>query len=1226
MHNVFINIYHKISTYKAISFVGALTIILGLVFVASKIQFEEDITKLIPVDERSEALQKVLKQVNFADKIIVNIKQESEGSVDDLVSYADAFVKAIDSTSKAYIKTIQGKVGDDVMNQTLDFAYHNLPLLLDPEDYENIAKKLNNDSIQVITQNNYKTLVSPSGLIAKKMILRDPLGLTFMGLKKLQSLSFGDDFSVHNGYLLSKDQQHILLFISPTYKSSETDKNATFATHLYALNKQLNKQFEQRVSAEYFGGALVAVANANQIKFDIQLTMSIALSILLVILILFYKKLLLPFILFIPTALGALIAIVVLYVIRTKISAISLGIGSVLLGVTLDYALHVLTHIRSNNDAKALYKEITKPILMSSLTTALAFLCLLFLKSQALQDLGIFAAISVLSASVFALILIPQLYKNTQQKNSKNTAIDKLARFGFHKTKFVIGGLVIVLVLSLFTYNKVVFNKDLNKLNYQPAHLVEANNRLEALINSTSKSVYISAYGANEEAALKTNQEIFKALDDLKSHDEIIAFSSIGALVKSQKTQVAKINDWQKFWEETRKDSLITYLETNAAQFGFKPNTFKQFYTHLDKGFSPLSIEDYNALPFVATEDYISKTEGFVTVSTLIKLNNDKVSALKHRFENQSNTVLIDRQDMNETFLGNLKNDFNRLVFYSLIVVLAILLVFYRSVSLTLVTIIPIGLTWLITIGLMGLLQIEFNIFNIIISTFIFGLGVDYCIFITNGLLHHYKFGTDVLPTYKTSIILSVITTILGVGALIFAKHPALYTIASVSIIGILSAILISFTLQPLLFKLFIGSVKKRPISLRLFLHSVISFGYFGLGGLILSLLSVSVLKIIPVSKKVKMKWFHTIISKFKKSVLYTNPFVKKTILNPSGETFEKQAIIIANHTSFLDILAIGMLHSKIIFLVNDWVYNSPIFGRAVRLAGFYPVSSGIDNGLEHLQRKVAQGYTLMAFPEGTRSTTNKMKRFHKGAFYLAEQFQLDVVPVLIHGNSEVNPKGSFVIKDGSITLKILERIPFKDERFGTSYKERTKAISKYFKEEFEKLRQEIETPSYFNNSVLEEYRYKGHDVYQVAKADLKKYAALYHKVSAHIGTKSSITYLSESYGQLAFLLALKYPDRKIGTYLKDQHMTEISRHSFLTNADYKLHWESKLEAALNETSNILIMDINDIDILEQAIAANTYEKILLIKSATTLKLSAHIETSYIVELKASELQILKRA
>jgi 1-acyl-sn-glycerol-3-phosphate acyltransferase len=75
------------------------------------------------------------------------------------------------------------------------------------------------------------------------------------------------------------------------------------------------------------------------------------------------------------------------------------------------------------------------------------------------------------------------------------------------------------------------------------------------------------------------------------------------------------------------------------------------------------------------------------------------------------------------------------------------------------------------------------------------------------------------------------------------------------------------------------------------------------------------------------------------------------------------------------------MTTHKIIYLVNDWVYNSPIFGKMVRALGFYPVSQGIENGMEKLKEKVDQGYSLVVFPEAERSYTNDIKRFHKGAF-----------------------------------------------------------------------------------------------------------------------------------------------------------------------------------------------------------------------------------------------------
>ena len=123
---------------------------------------------------------------------------------------------------------------------TLDFVYNNLPLFLDENDYQSINNKLQKDSIQAITNANYKTLISPSGFIAKETILKDPLGLSFIALKKLQDLNFGDDFTLHNGFIISKDKNNVLLFITPRFPSSKTDKNATFADNLYALQTQLN--------------------------------------------------------------------------------------------------------------------------------------------------------------------------------------------------------------------------------------------------------------------------------------------------------------------------------------------------------------------------------------------------------------------------------------------------------------------------------------------------------------------------------------------------------------------------------------------------------------------------------------------------------------------------------------------------------------------------------------------------------------------------------------------------------------------------------------------------------------------------------------------------------------------------------------------------------------------------------------------------------------------------
>ncbi len=1173
LHRTFLFIQRK----KWVSIGAFIVLVFCLLAVVRQIRFEDDITSLIPANDDAKRIQKVLKSITFTDKIVVNIKKGPEGSVADLTEYATDFLDSLQKNHAEFVKNVQGRVNDDDIPKTLDLVYNNLPLFLEPADYEQIYNKLSKDSISKITEKNYRTLVSPSGIIAKKTILKDPLGISLIALKKLQQLGIGDDFKLKNGFLVDKEESNILLFITPTYGSNGTDKNMPFADSLYALQAQLNKKYGTKTQGEYYGAALVAVANAQQIRKDIQFTVSIAMTLLAILLIFFYRKLALPLILFTPTIFGVLLAVAFLCLLRTKISAISLGIGSVLLGVTLDYALHILTHIRNGKNLQSLYKEVAPSILMSSLTTASAFLCLLFLESQALQDLGIFAAVSVLGASVFALLFIPQVYR-TVKTTTQKTFLDRLAAYNLHRNKWAILLLLAVTVLSTFTYGTVIFNKDLTKLNYEPEVLMDARKRLEKLTDISSKSIYISTYGATREKVLRKNDSIYEILNQLQKKNEVISFSSIGALVRSKEQQQQKIALWKQFWGSEKVANVQQNLIESSAGFGFKETTFSDFYRLLETDFTPLEITDFEVVKSFAVTDYIVEDENGTTVTSLVKVNGPAVDKIRERFKDDPNTLLIDRQQVNETFLGNLKNDFNSLIGYSLIVVLLILLLFYRSLSLTLVTSIPIFLTWFLTVGIMGLFHIEFNIFNIIICSFIFGLGVDHSIFITNGLLTEYRTGIKTLATHKTSIVLSVITTIAGVGVLIFAKHPVLYTISLVSLIGILCTAFVAFTIQPILFRLFIGSHKKRPISLRYLIHSTLSFGYFGIGGFLLSVYAWVVLKVVPNQHQKPNLGFHKVISKLMGSVLFTNGFVSKKINNPHKEDFTKPAMIIANHTSFLDILAIGMLYPKIIFLVNDWVYNSPVFGSAAKLAGAYPVSGGIENGEAYLKEKVAQGFSLIAFPEGTRSVSNRIKRFHKGAFYLAEQFQLDILPVLIHGNSEVLPKGSFIIRDGSITIEVLPRIKTTDFRYGETYKHRSKQIGTYFRNEFDTIRNRIEKTSYWHKTLLTHYRYKGDSVYKGVKNDLNLKSDSYFELMQYLGKEDRIAHFSDGYGQLDLLLALDSIDRKMTVFLTQEDARDLLKNNFLTHQYSKISVVDAWQEPFLGNPKVLLIDSDKFD------------------------------------------------
>jgi 1-acyl-sn-glycerol-3-phosphate acyltransferase len=145
------------------------------------------------------------------------------------------------------------------------------------------------------------------------------------------------------------------------------------------------------------------------------------------------------------------------------------------------------------------------------------------------------------------------------------------------------------------------------------------------------------------------------------------------------------------------------------------------------------------------------------------------------------------------------------------------------------------------------------------------------------------------------------------------------------------------------------------------------------------------------------------------------------TAINKAGE-LPRPCIIAANHQSFFDPYCIGFfpIHAPV-FVARAWPFRIPLYGRIMRRAG-YLNSEELDQ--EAFFRKAEDvlrgGATLVVFPEGTRSATGKMGRFHAGAFKLAVECAIPVVPLCIDGTGAVFPKGSRFGRPASVRLTLL--------------------------------------------------------------------------------------------------------------------------------------------------------------------------------------------------------------
>ena len=142
-----------------------------------------------------------------------------------------------------------------------------------------------------------------------------------------------------------------------------------------------------------------------------------------------------------------------------------------------------------------------------------------------------------------------------------------------------------------------------------------------------------------------------------------------------------------------------------------------------------------------------------------------------------------------------------------------------------------------------------------------------------------------------------------------------------------------------------------------------------------------------------------------------------------------KSYVIVANHQSLIDILVLyGSLDMEIKWVMKQELRSVPFLGIACQLMGHILIDrSNTESALESInnaRERIQDGMSVVFFPEGTRSRSGELKNFKKGAFRLAQELELPILPVAIHGTKDVLPSDTVDLSPGTVTLEFCEPIP----------------------------------------------------------------------------------------------------------------------------------------------------------------------------------------------------------
>ena len=1205
MTQFFIGLYDYFERHKILFYLSLISCVLLMGFFALQVRFEENITQFFPDTKDSQNTIKVFDNLKIKDKIIIMLSSADtcqRVEPDSLIEAAGQLQQTL--TEKAggtLIKGIFAQVDQSLIGGATDFVYEHLPLFLTDTDYQRFDSLLTEKGIQATMQKNYTNLLSPAGIALRSYILRDPLGLGSEALKHLQDFQLEANYEIYDEHIFSKNGSTLLMFITPVFSTGSTGKNDELIKILEEELQHVQGE-SPTIRVEYFGGPSVGVYNARQIKKDTILTSSLALLIIIVFISLVFKrKRSIPLIIT-PVLFGGLFALFLIFFIKGSISAIAVGAGSAVMGIALSYSIHMLAHQNHVSTVQQLIKEIAYPLTVGSFTTIGAFMGLIFTSSDLLRDFGLFASLALVGTTLFCLIYLPHFLKG--QADVKQGCIlriiEKINAYSYEKNKWLVGGILLITVICLFTSQKVGFNNDMMSLNYEPQHLKQSEEKLMQLFDNGEKTVLFVSVGKDMNQATETYAMTNQKLSVLKDQGLIKDYASASQFLISPQEQQLRLKKWKDYWTDEKQQQIREQLETAAAEYRFRPGSFDPFYQWLNQPFG-----EYH---YTAQEDDLSgkllnewqtSADSITMLISQIRISDQNKETVYQHFSKAQDVVIFDRSYFANKWVSAINDDFYLILYISSFLIFFALWFSYGRIELTLMSFLPMLVSWVIILGLMGILGIEFNIINIILSTFIFGIGDDFSIFIMDGLQNKYRTGQKVLNSHKTAIFFSAFTTVVGMGALVFAKHPALQSISLISILGMIAVVLVAYTIQPLIFRFFIAGPASKglpPYTLIGLIRTVLLFLLFFIGCIFLRVL-IAVLYLVPVRKSSKQRLVCRLIQITCKGILLLATAVKKEHINKANERFQHPAIIIANHQSFIDILVLLSLSSKILMVTNHWVWHSPFFGAIIRYVDFYYIGEGYEQYMERMRKKVKEGYSIAIFPEGTRTYNGKMKRFHKGAFYLAETLQLDILPILLYGNNKIIAKAQpFNIRKGIIYTEILPRIPADDLSFGTTYQERTKRISAYMKEGYARICREKNTtdnPAFYE-ALIQNYIYKGPVVewYIRIKVKMERNYRLFNRL---IPAQGQITDIGCGFGPLCYMLSLLSEDRDILGIDYDEDKIALAQHGWLRNEHLQFRHGNALEYPLPES---------DVFILNDMLHYMSYEhqRTLLLKCADRLR------------------------
>ena len=817
-----IKIYRFFRNHRAVFWVSMIALYAFFGYFASKIYLEEDINKLMPSSKNEDGTTKLaFANLRIKDKTFLLFEGKNGASVEHITEICDAFIDSLESRNAAMDSTQQVignifyRLPDDLMLDVIDYMSAHLPAYIDTSVYTRLDAMLTYPHMKLQMKANHDDLLSPVGSMFPELIQTDPVGLRGLLMEQMKPFTEGaaGSYKTLNGHFFVQDSTVCVAFITPMYSATNTGQGST-------LFRILNDQIEQfsasapDVKISYHGTPASGFYNSWRIKSDLKGTIIGSLVLVLIFISICFRNYNTIPLLLLPVVFGTLFGLAAMYFIKGHFSLLALGIGAIVLGVALSYVLHIITHYKYISDPEQVLRDQVKPVCLGCLTTIGSFMGLIFIRTELLQDFGLFAAFAIVGTTFFSLVFLPQFLNPRKNKLNHHAfaIIDRINAYPFDRKKPLLFTILTAAIVCIGFYiaGGTQFDADMHNLGYKAESTSYSENLLRSKTHTGDKQKYFASSGATMEEAIENFEIMAAKLDSLQNIGLVKSYTHTNQIFVPLHVQQERIDAWKNFWTGERLQLVHDLINKTAPEAGLIPDAFSPFFEFATADYEPDALYKASIIPegYQSTLMEQSYNDEYLCF-TSVRCKNDSIHSKESDYNriceaivSSPNLLVLDTYYYTTDTLIQLNDDFNVLQWVSMLFVPIVLFFsFHFNIKHTLLGFMPILSSWLIVLGAMVIFDVRFNLINIIISTFIFGIGVDYSIFVMNGLIGG-KENSRLLGYHKTAIFFSAFILIVTVSSMLFAEHPAIKSVGFSTLVGMISAVVISYVVQPAIFRM----------------------------------------------------------------------------------------------------------------------------------------------------------------------------------------------------------------------------------------------------------------------------------------------------------------------------------------------------------------------------------------------------------------------------------------